>query len=65
MFSIIKLMGYAALKQITVIVIMQCENEAVMAVLRVLVGVEMHQCNRNPRHMEFSVLSLSEVCTDE
>lgn len=57
-------MGYAALKQITVIVIMQCENEAVKAVLCVLVGVEMHQCNRNPRHMEFSVPSLSEVCTD-
>ncbi|KAI3362965.1 hypothetical protein L3Q82_011639 [Scortum barcoo] len=37
----------------------ECENEEVSAMTRVLVGVEMLQCNRNPRHMEFSVPSLS------
>ncbi|XP_045926168.1 cilia- and flagella-associated protein 46 isoform X3 [Micropterus dolomieu] len=37
----------------------ECENEDVSAMTRVLVGVEMLQCNRNPRHMEFSVPSLS------
>ncbi|KAM8739310.1 cilia- and flagella-associated protein 46 isoform 1-T1 [Acanthopagrus schlegelii] len=37
----------------------ECENEEVLAVTRVLVAVEMLQCNRNPRHMEFSVPSLS------
>lgn len=40
----------------------QCENEEVLAMTRVLVAVEMLQCNRNPRHMEFSVPSLSTVC---
>ncbi|XP_026212735.1 cilia- and flagella-associated protein 46 isoform X2 [Anabas testudineus] len=37
----------------------ECENEEVSAMTRVLVGVEMLQCNKNPRHMEFSVPSLS------
>ncbi|XP_027134224.1 cilia- and flagella-associated protein 46 isoform X3 [Larimichthys crocea] len=37
----------------------ECENEEVLAMTRVLVGVEMLQCNRDPRHMEFSVPSLS------
>nr|XP_046258124.1 cilia- and flagella-associated protein 46 isoform X1 [Scatophagus argus] len=37
----------------------ECENEEVSTMTRVLVGVEMLQCNRNPRHMEFSVPSLS------
>ncbi|XP_049456510.1 cilia- and flagella-associated protein 46 isoform X3 [Epinephelus fuscoguttatus] len=37
----------------------ECENEEVSAMTRVLVGVEMLQCNRNPGHMEFSVPSLS------
>ncbi|XP_030298554.1 cilia- and flagella-associated protein 46 isoform X3 [Sparus aurata] len=37
----------------------ECENEEVLAMTRVLVAVEMLQCNRNPRHMEFSVPSLS------
>lgn len=56
--------GYADLKQIKVLVVlMQCENEDVLAMMRVLVGVEMFQCNRNPKHMEFTVPSLSEVCT--
>lgn len=41
---------------------LQCENEEVSAMTRVLVAVEMLQCNRNPRHMEFSVPSLSTVC---
>ncbi|XP_071337384.1 cilia- and flagella-associated protein 46 isoform X2 [Trachinotus anak] len=36
----------------------ECENEEVSAMTHVLVGVEMFQCNRNPRHMEFSVPSL-------
>ncbi|XP_069395061.1 cilia- and flagella-associated protein 46 isoform X1 [Paralichthys olivaceus] len=36
----------------------QCVNEGVSAMTRVLVGVEMLQCNRNPGHMEFSVPSL-------
>lgn len=64
MFSIIKHKGYADLKQIKVLVVlMQCENEDVLAMMRVLVGVEMFQCNRNPKHMEFTVPSLSEVCT--
>ncbi|KAM9847487.1 cilia- and flagella-associated protein 46 [Aulostomus maculatus] len=37
----------------------ECQNEEVSAMTRVLVGVEMLQCNRNPRHMEFSVPSLT------
>ncbi|XP_069001354.1 cilia- and flagella-associated protein 46 [Embiotoca jacksoni] len=37
----------------------ECGNEEVAEMTRVLVGVEMLQCNRNPRHMEFSVPSLS------
>ncbi|XP_040906348.1 cilia- and flagella-associated protein 46 [Toxotes jaculatrix] len=37
----------------------ECDNEGESAMTRVLVGVEMLQCNRNPRHMEFSVPSLS------
>ncbi|XP_041803927.1 cilia- and flagella-associated protein 46 [Chelmon rostratus] len=37
----------------------ECENAQVSAMTRVLVGVEMLHCNRNPRHMEFSVPSLS------
>ncbi|XP_035810814.2 cilia- and flagella-associated protein 46 isoform X2 [Amphiprion ocellaris] len=37
----------------------QCDSEEVSAMTRVLVGVEMLRCNRNPRHMEFSVPSLS------
>ncbi|XP_044228761.1 cilia- and flagella-associated protein 46 isoform X1 [Thunnus albacares] len=37
----------------------ECKNEEVLAMTRVLVGVEMLQCNRNPRHMEFSVPSFS------
>uniref|UniRef100_UPI0037E7646D cilia- and flagella-associated protein 46 n=1 Tax=Semicossyphus pulcher TaxID=241346 RepID=UPI0037E7646D len=37
----------------------ESENEEVSAMTRVLVGLEMLQCNRNPRHMEFSVPSLS------
>ncbi|GAA6225204.1 cilia- and flagella-associated protein 46 [Lates japonicus] len=37
----------------------ECENEEVSAMTHVLVGVEMLQCNKNPRHMEFSVPSLS------
>ncbi|XP_056252103.1 cilia- and flagella-associated protein 46 [Seriola aureovittata] len=39
----------------------ECENEEVSAMTRVLIGVEMLQCNRNPRHMEFSVPSLSSL----
>ncbi|KAK2823968.1 hypothetical protein Q5P01_021143 [Channa striata] len=35
------------------------ENEKMPAVLRVLIGVEMLQCNRNPRPMEFAAPSLS------
>uniref|UniRef100_A0A3Q3EX01 Tetratricopeptide repeat domain 40 n=1 Tax=Labrus bergylta TaxID=56723 RepID=A0A3Q3EX01_9LABR len=34
-------------------------NKEVSEMMHVLVGVEMLQCNRNPRHMEFSVPSLS------
>ncbi|XP_034078590.1 LOW QUALITY PROTEIN: cilia- and flagella-associated protein 46 [Gymnodraco acuticeps] len=37
----------------------ECENEEVSAMTRVLVAVEMLQSNRNPRHIEFSVPSLS------
>ncbi|KAM7408201.1 hypothetical protein PAMA_002070 [Pampus argenteus] len=37
----------------------ECTNEEVLAMTRVLVGVEMLQCNSIPRHMEFSVPSLS------
>ncbi|XP_031140179.1 cilia- and flagella-associated protein 46 isoform X1 [Sander lucioperca] len=37
----------------------ESENDEVSVMTRVLVGVEMLQCNRNPRHMEFSVPSLS------
>lgn len=40
---------------------LQSENEDMSAMACVLVGVEMLQCNRNPRHMEFSVPSLSTV----
>lgn len=41
---------------------LQSENEDMSVMACVLVGVEMFQCNRNPRHMEFSVPSLSTVC---
>ncbi|CAB1312512.1 unnamed protein product [Coregonus sp. 'balchen'] len=37
----------------------ECKNEAVSAMTRVLVGVEMLLCNSHPRHIEFSVPSLS------
>ncbi|XP_032397492.1 cilia- and flagella-associated protein 46 isoform X2 [Etheostoma spectabile] len=37
----------------------ESENDEVSVMTRVLVGVEMLQCNRDPRHMEFSVPSLS------
>ncbi|XP_026046614.1 cilia- and flagella-associated protein 46 isoform X3 [Astatotilapia calliptera] len=37
----------------------ESENEDMSVMACVLVGVEMLQCNRNPRHMEFSVPSLS------
>ncbi|CAK6962375.1 cilia- and flagella-associated protein 46 [Scomber scombrus] len=37
----------------------ECKNEEVLAMTRVLVGVEMLQCNRILRHMEFSVPSFS------
>ncbi|XP_034754581.1 cilia- and flagella-associated protein 46 isoform X3 [Etheostoma cragini] len=37
----------------------ESENDEVSVMTRVLVGVEMLQCNRNPRHMEFFVPSLS------
>ncbi|XP_056147442.1 cilia- and flagella-associated protein 46 [Lampris incognitus] len=37
----------------------ECKNEPVSAMTRVLVGVEMLQCNSNSGHMEFSVPSLS------
>ncbi|XP_063348312.1 cilia- and flagella-associated protein 46 [Pelmatolapia mariae] len=37
----------------------ESENEDMSAMMCVLVGVEMLQCNMNPRHMEFSVPSLS------
>ena len=40
---------------------LQGENEEVSAMMRVLVGAEMLQSNRNPGHMEFSVPSLSAV----
>lgn len=63
MFSVTKCKGYTDLKQIKMLVIMQCENEDMLAMTHVLVGVEMLQCNKNLRHMEFSVPSLSEVCT--
>ncbi|KAG7229993.1 hypothetical protein INR49_009713 [Caranx melampygus] len=39
----------------------ECENEGASAMTSVLVGVEMLQCNRNPRHMEFSPPSLSSL----
>uniref|UniRef100_A0A8C3AX50 Cilia and flagella associated protein 46 n=1 Tax=Cyclopterus lumpus TaxID=8103 RepID=A0A8C3AX50_CYCLU len=39
----------------------ECENEEVSAMTRVLVAVEMLQCNRNPRHKEFSVPGLSSL----
>lgn len=39
----------------------QCKNEAVKAMSRVLVGVEMLRCNRNHGLMEFSVPSLTMV----
>lgn len=55
-FSIIKCLVCIALW-------MQCDNEELLAMTRVLVGVEMLQCNRNPEHMEFSVPKLSTVCT--
>ncbi|KAG7512173.1 cilia-and flagella-associated 46 isoform X1 [Solea senegalensis] len=41
----------------------ECADEEVLAMTRVLVGVEMLQCNRNPRHMEFSAPSLSTLVT--
>ncbi|XP_035982462.1 cilia- and flagella-associated protein 46 [Fundulus heteroclitus] len=37
----------------------ESENEEVVAMNRVLVGLEMLHSNKNPRHMEFSVPSLS------
>ncbi|XP_071248935.1 cilia- and flagella-associated protein 46 isoform X6 [Salvelinus alpinus] len=37
----------------------ECKNEAVSAMTRVLVGVEMLLCNSHPRQIEFSVPSLS------
>ncbi|KAM6956181.1 cilia- and flagella-associated protein 46 [Aplochiton taeniatus] len=39
----------------------ECKNESVSAMTRVLVGVELLQCNSNPRQMEFSAPSLSAV----
>lgn len=39
----------------------QSKNEAVTSMSRVLVGVEMIQCNRNSRLMEFIVPSVSVV----
>uniref|UniRef100_A0A3Q3W8A3 Uncharacterized protein n=1 Tax=Mola mola TaxID=94237 RepID=A0A3Q3W8A3_MOLML len=44
---------------VCIVLLMQCENEGVAAMTRVLVGVEMLRCNLNPRHMEFSVPGLS------
>ncbi|KAF0027185.1 hypothetical protein F2P81_019926 [Scophthalmus maximus] len=40
-------------------VFLQCVNEEESTMTRVLVGVEMLQCNRNPSHMEITVPSLS------
>ncbi|XP_030012468.1 LOW QUALITY PROTEIN: cilia- and flagella-associated protein 46 [Sphaeramia orbicularis] len=37
----------------------ECKNEEVSAMMRVLIGLEMFQCNRNPKHMEFSLPALS------
>ncbi|XP_035461481.2 cilia- and flagella-associated protein 46 isoform X4 [Scophthalmus maximus] len=37
----------------------ECVNEEESTMTRVLVGVEMLQCNRNPSHMEITVPSLS------
>ncbi|KAM8852116.1 cilia- and flagella-associated protein 46 isoform 2-T2 [Synchiropus picturatus] len=37
----------------------ECQNAQVSAMTSVLVGVEMLQCNRNPRHMEFTIPSLA------
>lgn len=66
-FSIIHLkrLLYAQLRRnaLCVFPLMQCADEDVAAMTRVLVGVEMLQCNREPKHMEFSVPSLSTVCT--
>ena len=42
---------------------LQCVDEGVSAMTHVLVGLEMLQRNRNPRHMEFSAHSLQTVCT--
>lgn len=39
----------------------QCKNEAVQAMSRVLVGVEMLRCNSNHALMEFSVPNLTMV----
>lgn len=55
-------LGTAVKRALTVLLLMQCKNADVSAMTRVLVGVEMLRCNRNPRHMEFSVPSLSTVC---
>lgn len=38
------------------------QNEDMSALMHVLVGVEMLQCNKNPRRMEFTVPSLCTVC---
>lgn len=43
--------------------LMQCTDEDVAAMTCVLVGVEMLQCNKESKHMGFSVPSLSTVCT--
>lgn len=45
------------------VVLMQCEDEDVLAMTHVLVGVEMLRCNMNPGQMEFTVPRLSNVCT--
>ncbi|XP_068423801.1 cilia- and flagella-associated protein 46 isoform X2 [Clinocottus analis] len=39
----------------------ECEDEEVSTMTRLLVAVEMLQCNKNPRHTEFSVPSLSSL----
>ena len=56
-------MGYKILSLVYVCfcVSLQCKNESVSAMTRVLVGVEMFLCNSHPRQMEFSVPSLSAV----
>lgn len=42
---------------------LQGTNEEVTAMTRVLVGLEMFHCNKNPGQMEFSLPALSAVCT--